>query len=182
MFHTHDREEDEMIARVQADASAAEITRLRAELATAREETIAWRSAFQRVTPGGSEFTSPKAVREWADTLKMDVFNANKAAVLTKRDLAAANERAALVEIDGGKQQHRAEIAEAALSASQEREKALRVALDAEREACAKVVEDNQILHTSDGDVLKPRWDGNRSGLVYAMAIRARALTQEAGE
>lgn len=80
-------------------AQAEESTRLRAELAAAQTEMIEWRSAFQRVTPGGSEFTSPKAVRKWADRLKMDVFNANKAAILTKRDLAAANERAEKAEL-----------------------------------------------------------------------------------
>lgn len=51
----------------------------------AEREMIAWRSAFQSVTPGGSEFFDPKAVREWADRLKMDAFNANKRAVLSER-------------------------------------------------------------------------------------------------
>ncbi|KPH74071.1 hypothetical protein [Bosea vaviloviae] len=69
------------LIREAADALA----RLTAELARERQETIAWRSAFQAVTPGGSEFQSPKAVREWADMLKTNVFNAKKSAVLSER-------------------------------------------------------------------------------------------------
>lgn len=67
------------------EQAADALARLTAELASERQETIAWRSAFQAVTPGGSEFQSPKAVREWADMLKTDVFNAKKSAVLSER-------------------------------------------------------------------------------------------------
>lgn len=69
-----------------------EIERLRKEVGQKHDEAnryvnemIEWRSAFQRVTPGGSEFTSPQAVRDWADMLKMQVFEANKRAVLAER-------------------------------------------------------------------------------------------------
>ncbi|MCT4492689.1 hypothetical protein [Bosea minatitlanensis] len=62
-----------------------EIDRLRASERAAVDELCRWRAAFQRVTPGGSEFFSPQAVREWADKLKLDVFEANKRAALAER-------------------------------------------------------------------------------------------------
>lgn len=64
-------EENEKSAEKERDEAVAELCR--------------WRSAFQRVTPGGSEFFDPKAVRDWADMLKMQVFEANKRAVLAER-------------------------------------------------------------------------------------------------
>lgn len=160
------------------DAQATEISRVRAELAAAREETIAWRSAFQRVTPGGSEFTSSQAVREWADNLKMDVFNANKVAVLAKRELAAANERAEKAEGDAGTldlalairiEEH--EACAAALSASQEREKALRVALEVDLVKIRDLTTDSVARRRASIALLK-----------LEAGRRARALTQEGGE
>ncbi len=40
-------------------------------------------------------------------------------------------------------------------------------------EAAAKAVEESEILHGGDTDELRPRSEGNRSGLAYAVAIRA---------
>ncbi|MGY6251684.1 hypothetical protein ACXIUS_29865 [Bosea thiooxidans] len=81
-------------ARAENDRKDAEIERLKKEVGQKHDEAnryvnemIEWRSAFQRVTPGGSEFTSPQAVRDWADMLKMQVFEANKRAVLAERKL-----------------------------------------------------------------------------------------------
>lgn len=72
-------------AAIMIEAVVAELASETAAREKAEREMIAWRSAFQSVTPGGSEFCDPKAVREWADALKMDVFNANKRAVLSER-------------------------------------------------------------------------------------------------
>ena len=41
-----------------------------------------------------------------------------------------------------------------------------------ERERCAKVIEDNAIVDSSDGQFLRPRGDGNMAGLAYAASIR----------
>jgi hypothetical protein len=54
-------------------------------------------------------------------------------------------------------------------------EDAKAAAATAEREACARIVDDNGVLHTSEGDVLRARIDGDRSRLAYAVAIRARS-------
>lgn len=40
-------------------------------------------------------------------------------------------------------------------------------------EKCAALIEDHDILDGSGGQELRPRKEGNRSGLVYAAAIRA---------
>lgn len=53
-------------------------------------ELIVWRAAFQSVTPGGSEFASPAAVKQWAHMLKMQAYDANKKAVLSERRTLAA--------------------------------------------------------------------------------------------
>lgn len=45
------------------------------------------------------------------------------------------------------------------------------------REACARVVEENQQQQSADGRGLAPRFDGNLDGLAYADAIRAVPLT-----
>ncbi|KRE08143.1 hypothetical protein ASE61_00565 [Bosea sp. Root670] len=77
---------DALLAQVAELAEARrEVGRKHDEANRYVNEMIAWRSAFQRVTPGGSEFTSPEAVRDWADMLKEQVFEANKKAVLSKR-------------------------------------------------------------------------------------------------
>jgi len=52
-------------------------------------------------------------------------------------------------------------------------------AVAAEREACAKIVEDNQEGFSSgvngSGFILSPRLHGNETGLSFARAIRARS-------
>jgi hypothetical protein len=54
-------------------------------------------------------------------------------------------------------------------------EESIRRAIAAEREACAKIVDDN-VEGSSGGDkVLMPRGEGNLSGTAYATAIRARS-------
>lgn len=40
-------------------------------------------------------------------------------------------------------------------------------------EMAARLIEDNVILHTAAGKVLRPRQEGNQDGLYYATAIRA---------
>lgn len=62
-----------------------EIERLRKSERKAVDDLCRWRAAFQSFTPGGSEFFDPKAVREWAEGLKTQVFEANKRAVLAER-------------------------------------------------------------------------------------------------
>lgn len=48
-------------------------------------------------------------------------------------------------------------------------------------EEAARLIEQNELLHTSGGDELRPRSDGNRNGLSYADAIRKlAALTSPA--
>lgn len=42
----------------------------------------------------------------------------------------------------------------------------------AERERCASLIEQNEIMDTSNGQYLRPRSDGNRAGIIYAAAIR----------
>jgi len=42
-------------------------------------------------------------------------------------------------------------------------------------EEAARLIEQNELLHTSGGDELRPRSDGNRNGLSYADAIRKLA-------
>lgn len=46
-------------------------------------------------------------------------------------------------------------------------------ARNAALEEAAKLIIDNQIAHTSNGDVVEKRSDGNIHGLAYAKAIRA---------
>lgn len=40
------------------------------------------------------------------------------------------------------------------------------------REACAKLIEGNEIVDSSEGQFLRKRTNGNRAGLTYAAAIR----------
>lgn len=91
-------------------AQAKELEEASEREAKAVDDLCRWRAAFQRVTPGGSEFFDPKAVREWADKLKTDVFEVNKRAVLATRErdeaLAAlkaseAREAEAVAALDG---------------------------------------------------------------------------------
>lgn len=39
---------------------------------------------------------------------------------------------------------------------------------------CAKLIEDNQIVHSDGVDMLESRWPGNTNGIAYAAALRAR--------
>ena len=41
----------------------------------------------------------------------------------------------------------------------------------------AQVIEQNSIMDTAGGKVLKPRHDGDREGMHYAVAIRALSIT-----
>jgi hypothetical protein len=75
---------------------------------------------------------------------------------------------------------HKCSLAESALSASQEREKALRVALGAEREACARIVEEDTRSKGAKEFNYVPPW--LKHARDKAAEIRARALTQEGGE
>ena len=45
----------------------------------------------------------------------------------------------------------------------------------AQAEEDAALIKANTIQHSSNGDHLKPRYDGDRAGLAYSAAIRANA-------
>jgi hypothetical protein len=92
-----------------AVALAAEVERLRNEVddlgRITRERDVAvrdlcrWRSAAQRLTPGGSEFMDPEAVRAYADQKNQRLHRALSRAVIAERELSRL--RAALPDIIG---------------------------------------------------------------------------------
>jgi hypothetical protein len=76
-------------ARALLAAKDAEIERLKKERDEAQSEMLAWRIAVQRLTPGGSEFTTPQSVIDWVVRVRADDFETKKRDVLAKRALAA---------------------------------------------------------------------------------------------
>lgn len=85
-----DRDDDEEFLENFTKDVATIIT---AERACAEAEIARWRSAFQECTPGGSEWTSPEAVREHMQRLKSETVEAKLNAVRQERradKLAAA--------------------------------------------------------------------------------------------
>jgi hypothetical protein len=76
-------------ARAERAAKDAEIERLTKERDEAQSEMLAWRIAVQRLTPGGSEFTTPQSVIDWVVRGRNDEFEAKKRGVLAKRALTA---------------------------------------------------------------------------------------------
>lgn len=67
----------------------AEVERLTKERAKAEADMIEWRKAIQRLTPGGSEFTSPKDVVAWVERTRASDIEAIKRAVLRQRETEA---------------------------------------------------------------------------------------------
>jgi len=58
----------------------------RAAREQAERETVKWRAAIQRITPGGSEFMSPEAVEAWAAKVFREMGDAKMARVRAERE------------------------------------------------------------------------------------------------
>jgi len=72
-------------------------------------------------------------------------------------------------------------IFKAAAASLSSKDAEIAAAVAAEREACAKLIEDQMLCDDTDGsEVLMPRTNpGNKVGFAYAAAIRARAALKE---
>lgn len=61
---------------------------LRRDHRKAVDDLCRWRSAIQAMTPGGSEFMYPDAVRDWAQMLKRENAEAKLTIARLRKDLA----------------------------------------------------------------------------------------------